>query len=50
MRQSHIIASAAFIGSFSPMARFEKFEIHKVFLRFSNLPLKKNLSMNALAE
>ena len=32
------------------MPRFEKREIHKVFLRFSNLALAKNLSPNLLAE
>ena len=32
------------------MLRFEKREIHKVFLRFPNLALTKNLSPNLLAE
>ena len=32
------------------MPRFEKREIHKVFLRFPNLALTKNLSANLLAE
>ena len=42
-------ASAAFGGSFAPILRFEKLEIHKVFLRFPNLDLIPNLSLNALA-
>ena len=43
-------ASAPFGGSFAPILRFEKLEIHKVFLRFPNLVLKQNLSPNALAD
>ena len=43
-------ASAAFGGSFAPILRFEKLEIHKVFLRFPSLVLKQNLSPNALAD
>ena len=35
---------------FSAILQLEKFEIHKVFLRFSNLDLTKNLSPNLLAE
>ena len=35
---------------FSPILRLEKFEIHKVFLRFSNLDPTKNLLPNLLAE
>ena len=49
-RQHRTIASARFGGSFPPILRFEKLEIHKVFLRFSNLGLAKNLSPNLLAE
>ena len=41
--------SSAFAGSFATMLRFEKFEIHKGCLRFSNLALRQNLSPNALA-
>ena len=44
------IAPSRFGGSFPPMLRFEKREIHKVFLRFPNLALTKNLSPNLLAE
>ena len=36
-------------GSFAPSARFEKGEIHKVFLPFPNLRLSQNLSLPALA-
>ena len=49
-RQHHAIASARFAGYFPPNLRFEKREIHKVFLRFPNLALAKNLSPNLLAE
>ena len=49
-RHHRTIASARFGGSFPPMLRFEKREIHKVFLRFPNLALTKNLSPNLLAE
>ena len=42
--------SAAFSGSFVPILRFGKLEIHKVFLRFPNLDLIPNLSLNALAK
>ena len=42
--------SAAFAGSFAPILRLEKLEIHKVFLRFSSLVLCQNLSPNALAD
>lgn len=41
-------SSAAFAGSFAPILRLEKLEIHKVFLRFSSLVLCQNLSPNAL--
>ena len=50
LRQHRAIASARFDGSFSPILRFEKLEIHTVFLRFSNLGLAKNLSSNLLVE
>jgi len=40
-------ASADF---FPPIQWLEKFEIHTVFLRFSNLALTKNLSSNLLGE
>ena len=43
-------SSAVDGGSFSPNLRFEKLEIHKVFLRFPNLALTKNLSVNLLAK
>lgn len=42
--------SAADSGSFAPTFRFENLEIHKVFLRFSNLILQQNLSPIALAD
>ena len=48
--QHRTIASSHFGGSFPPILRFEKFEIHTVFLRFSSLALTKNLSPNLLAE
>ena len=48
--QHRTITSSAFAGYFSPILRFEKIEIHKVFLHFSNLASTKNLSTNALAE
>lgn len=38
------------LDGFSPILRLEKFEIHKVFLRFSNLDPAKNLLPNLLAE
>ena len=41
---------ARFGGPFPPILRFEKLEIHKVYLRFPNLDLTKNLSPNQLAE
>ena len=43
-------APSAFAGSFAPMPRFERLEIHKVCLRLSNLALRQNLSPNALAD
>ena len=43
-------ASAVFGGSFAPILRFEKLEIHKVFLRFPNLALTKNLSPPTLVD
>ncbi|MEE0788134.1 hypothetical protein, partial [Faecousia sp.] len=33
-----------------PIHRFEKLEIHKVFLHFSNLDLTENLSPSTLAD
>ena len=48
--QHRAIASLRFAGSFPPILRFEKFEIHTVFLHFPNLDLTKNLSPNLLAE
>ena len=48
--QHRTIASARFGGSFPPILRFEKLEIHTVFLRFSNRDLTKKLSSNLLAE
>ena len=49
-RQHRTTASTRFGGSFPPILRFEKLEIHTVFLRFSNLDLTKNLSPNLLVE
>ena len=43
-------APARFGGSFPPIHRFEKFEIHKGYLHFPNLALTKNLSPNLLVE
>ena len=37
-------------GSFPPILRFEKREIHTVFLRFPNLDLTKNLSPSTAAD
>ncbi|MBS6492883.1 MAG: hypothetical protein KH614_10165, partial [Firmicutes bacterium] len=37
-------------GSFSSIHRYEKLEIHKVFLRFPYLALPKNLSPSNLAD
>ena len=48
--QPRAIAASAFTGYFSPIHRFEKFEVHKVHLHFSNLVSTKNSSPNALAE
>ena len=45
-----MIAASAFAGSFSPIHRFGKLDVHKVRLRFPNLGSTKNLSPNALAE
>ena len=50
LRQHRAIASLRFAGSFPPILRFEKFEIHTVFLHFPNLDLTINLSPNLLAE
>lgn len=38
------------LDGFSPILRLEKFEIHRVFLRVSNLDPAKNLLPNLLAE
>jgi len=50
IRLHRTIVSARFGGSFSPIPQFEKFEIHTVFLRFSNFDSTKNLSPNLLAK
>ena len=42
-------SSAADARSFSSIHRYEKLEIHKVFLRFPYLALPKNLSPSTLA-
>jgi len=49
-RQHRTIVSTRFAGSFPPILRFEKFEIHKGCLHFSNLALTKNLSADLLAK
>jgi hypothetical protein len=41
---------AATDGSFAATLQFEKLEIHKVFLRFSNFNLIQNLSPVTLAD
>ena len=43
-------SAAAPGGSFAATFRFENLEIHKVFLRFSSLNLRQNLSPTALAD
>jgi hypothetical protein len=43
-------SSAADGGSFSSIHRYEKLEIHKVFLRFPYLDLPKNLSPSTLVD
>ena len=48
IRQHRIYSSSAFAGHFSPLHRFEKFEVHKVFLQFPNLNLEQNPSLTAL--
>lgn len=48
--QHSTIAASAFGGYFLPIHRFEKFEVHKVYLHFSNLVSTKNISPNALAK
>ena len=48
--QHRAVVSARFAGSFPPILRFEKFEIHKGCLHFSNLALTKNLSADLLAK
>jgi len=47
--QHRTIAASAFAGYFSPIHRFEKFEVHKVFQKFPNLNLEQNPSLTALA-
>ena len=42
-------SSAVLNGSFTPTVQFEKLEIHKVFLRFSNFHSCQNLSLITLA-
>ena len=42
-------SSAVLNGSFAPTVQFEKLEIHKVFLRFSNFHSCQNLSLITLA-
>ena len=42
-------SSAVLNGSFAPTVQFEKLEIHKVFLRFSNFQSRQNLSLITLA-
>ena len=49
-KEALIKSSAVDGGSFSPNLRFEKLEIHKVFLRFPNLALTKNLSPSTLVD
>ena len=41
---------AAHGGSFAPTVQFENLEIHKVFLRLSNLHLVQNFLPSALAD
>jgi len=48
--QPRAIAASAFTGYFSPIHRFEKFEVHKVHLHFSNLVSTKNLCKFELIE
>ena len=43
-------SSAVLSGSFDPTVQFEKLEIHKVFLRFSNFHSCQNLSPITLAD
>ena len=43
-------STAALSGSLAATFRFENLEIHKVFLRFSNLDLRQNLSLTALTD
>ena len=42
-------SAAALSGSFAPTDRFDNLEIHKGFLRFSNLNSEQNPSLTALA-
>ncbi len=50
LRQHRTIASAGFGGPFPPQIRYEKLEIHKVFLHFHNKFVMQNSSPNLLAE
>ena len=50
LRHHRTIVSACLAGSFPPILRFEKREIHKVFLRFPNLDLTKNPTPSHLAK
>lgn len=50
LRQHCTNASAHFGGSFLPILRFEKLEMHTAFLRFSNHDLTKNLTPNLFAD
>ena len=43
-------SAAALSGSFAAILPFGKLEIHKVFLRFPNVALRKNPSLTALAD
>ena len=49
-REAQNKSAAALGGSFAATFRFENLEIHKVFLRLSNLNLRQNLSPTALAD
>ena len=50
IRHHRTIVSACLAGAFPPILRFEKREIHKVFLRFPNLDLTKNPTPSHLAK
>ena len=49
-KRLHKIFRPTLSESFVPTFRFEKLEIHKVFLRFPNLNLEQNLSLIALGD